>query len=361
MKKAVNITVFVINLAAGLGLLASCYAGCIDPVRLPFASLAAMAVPLFAVLMPVLLVLDLIWWRKTAILAAACIALCMPPLLDNFPVNPVKPEAKGRTWTLMTYNASSLMDLNGRYEGNLNPALAYIIERDADVVCLQEVCFIHQFERFHITRAQVDTLFARYPYRIIRDDFMTVLSKFPLKPLPVDGTGRDVPGYAELAACRLDVYGHDITLFNVHLQSYNLTDSDKQVYRRMTSLDRNTGASSIKHSIVDKIACAGVERSGQTEALIRAIAKYGGHNTVVCGDFNDVPGCRSLRRLQECGLRQVYAEVGNGYMRTFNRNRMYFRIDHVLWRGDFVPVDIVRDTLTCSDHYPLVTTFAFDH
>ena len=71
---------------------------------------------------------------------------------------------------------------------------------------------------------------------------------------------------------------------------------------------------------------------------------------------------QTLKRLESIGMvhREVYPEVGMGYMSTYNRNRFWFRIDHVLYRGNLRPVSMERGKTASSDHYPLLTTFVFD-
>jgi endonuclease/exonuclease/phosphatase (EEP) superfamily protein YafD len=111
-----------------------------------------------------------------------------------------------------------------------------------------------------------------------------------------------------------------------------------------------------------KLAAANLVRTEQVDTLIAGIHSIGGPNVIVCGDFNDVPGCTSLRNLTSIsGLKQVYPEVCCGPTYTFNTNRFYFRIDHVLYRGDLKPVEMVRGDIRCSDHYPLLTTFLLEN
>ncbi len=48
-----------------------------------------------------------------------------------------------------------------------------------------------------------------------------------------------------------------------------------------------------------------------------------GGNVIVCGDFNDVPGCRALRILESAGLTDAYAELGLGPTITFNASHFF--------------------------------------
>jgi orotate phosphoribosyltransferase len=58
-------------------------------------------------------------------------------------------------------------------------------------------------------------------------------------------------------------------------------------------------------------------------------------------------------------LSDVY---GQNLTFTYNRNRLYFRIDHVLYRGALRAVNVRCEhsgTGSHSDHYPLLTTFVW--
>jgi endonuclease/exonuclease/phosphatase (EEP) superfamily protein YafD len=91
--------------------------------------------------------------------------------------------------------------------------------------------------------------------------------------------------------------------------------------------------------------------------MVQFIKRFGGKNVIVCGDFNDVPGCYTMRQLEGQELKDVYGTIGLGYMNTYFHNRFYFCIDHVMYRGNITPINIRRDKIDLSDHYPLFTTF----
>lgn len=364
IRKILSHIALVVNILVAGAMVVTCYAGTVDPRHIPLAAAAAMAAPIAIFAMFVLLVMDIIWWRRTAIFAAVAIAACLPSVLDNFPLNTppgnLNAVEAANSFTLMTYNLYEFQDLTGEYPGNRNPAIDYIIEADPDVVCLQETSFFGTDSLVHITGDQIDTLSHRYPY-ILRSTAtaVTLLSKYKataLRTIPDQHTSGN--GYAAYA---LDIQGHRVAVFNVHLASLGLTDNDKQLFRDITDMKRSkVSAHAVKTELLDKISSAAVQRANETEDLIRDIAQYGGDNVVVCGDFNDVPGCWALRRLADTKLREVYPAVGLLYMRTFSHNRLYFRIDHVLWRGCMKPHEMTRGNVRWSDHFPLVTTFVFD-
>ena len=81
----------------------------------------------------------------------------------------------------------------------------------------------------------------------------------------------------------------------------------------------------------------------------------------MAGDFNDIQGSYALRTILGDGdMHDAYAENAFGPTITYHGNRFYFRIDHVLYRGDMEAVDIERGDTPSSDHYPLLTTFVMN-
>ena len=168
---------------------------------------------------------------------------------------------------------------------------------------------------------------------------------------------------------RLNIEGETVTLFDVHLKSYFLTQDDKELYRDVTNIkDVKNDIKDIhsikgtmfdvKSQLLGKVQRAAEDRELDAIRLGHLIDRYGGPNVIVAGDFNDVPGCYTLRHLAEFNLRQVYSELGFGPMITFNRDRFYFRIDHVLYRGALMPLRMRRGSSLASDHYPLLVRFA---
>lgn len=361
IKLVLRIAVRILNIIIGLGLLASCYAGCVDPRLIPFAAVVAMAAPLMIIIAAVMLVIDLIWYRRRAIFLGICMLLCSGQILENFPVNfgsgKLSPEEKADSWTLLSYNTYMCRDVEGKYPDSTNRTVSQIIAADADVVCLFECYFIDTDPQNHISRSQADTVRSRYPYRVSDDVGQTILSKYPLKPLQVSPTNSR--GLQRMIAYTVDIRGRRVALFLTHLQSMHMDNDDITMFSNVAGMKERPHARAVKRQLIDKIEAASVRRAGQAEQLLRDIREFGGENVVVCGDFNDVPGSWSLRRLADAGLKEVYPEVGLGYMRTYNSNRMYFRIDHVLYRGNMRAVSMHRGDIPSSDHFPLLTTFLF--
>lgn len=356
------------SFAVGLLLLASAWAGEVDPYRLPIAAVVAMLMPLVLPVAVVLFVADALWWRRSAVVIGIALALSMPSVFETFPVGTgsgvVTPQnSRGMLQlTVLTYNCAGWVDLTGRYEGGKNPTIETILRTDADIVALQEADSLGMPYRNHVTRPMLDSLHLHYPY-VIKDPTlrMLLLSKYPARslglPLTKLGDTED-----EIAGYTIDFNGRQITLFSMHLHSIGLTNRDKELYENVTRLGdkeemNRTTVNRVRYDLVGKLSGAAAVRSRQVKMLCGYVSQYAAKDVILCGDFNDVPSCYALNSLHRLGLREVYPAVGRGYMSTFNRNRFWFRIDHVLWRGNMRPVGIDRVGGITSDHYALLTTF----
>jgi endonuclease/exonuclease/phosphatase (EEP) superfamily protein YafD len=352
------------NIVACGALIAASFAGNYSPTEHHMLGVLPMIIPAAALAVIVLIVIDIIAWRRTAAFAFVCLMLCMPAILDVFPVH-IKPRAlngeeQERSWTLLSFNNFQNIDITGEYPDDENPYATYILQTDADVVCLQENEYFGPSQSVKMTQAQIDSLSARYPYIMLGGHALAIFSKYKIEPIDL-GYNFRAEGGGDMAAYRLYINDKRVTLFNVHLRSFGLTDNDKELYHELTEFKGKRRYREVRSELVGKVADAAADRALQADSLVRYIKHFGGTNVVVCGDFNDVPGCYTMRQLEEQQLKDVYGSIGFGYLNTYNANRLYFCIDHVMWRGDFAPRSIICDKLPISDHYPLLTTFVFNN
>lgn len=354
----------LINIVVCIGLISSAWVGTLNPAHWPRLAILSMTFPFWAVCTVMMLVADFFLSRKWCIGIAVATAISLPMFFVVFPLNIERGDVPKRlnndSWSLLTYNTVDFLDLTGKYPGGINPTIQYILGQNTDVVVLQETDFISAHAPFHITEAQIDTLRLRYPYIFIGTD-VTLLSRFDAEEIKVKGMDRQGrAGQGRFGAWLLDIHNRKVLIVGVHLKSIGLTGEDKELYREITQgrgVTKRSDIREIKSELIGKLGAANAVRSEQTMRIVNLIDSLGVDDVVVCGDFNDTPGCYSLYLLGKTGLREVYPLVGNGYMATYNRNRFYFEIDHVLVRGHYRPWSLRCGDLNSSDHYPLTVTF----
>ncbi len=352
---------------ATVGLVFASFGGNIPPADIRGICLMVLSFPAWAILMIILTILNAIWHRKALIICIITLIACSSALWEFFPLNIFSPSESDyndeQKFTMLTYNVCNYTANDSIYPNGENRTISYILRTDADIVNLQESEGIFVGMPYaKATSAQIDSLHSRYPYMLLYGRSQMVLSKYPVEAIP---TGNDVrQRISEIAVFRVDVNGTPITLINTHLYPYRLTTDDKSLYQNITELNRADSTTlkddlkGVRSQLLSKIQKAAENRAIDAERIGRYIKYFGGPNVIIAGDFNDVPGCYTLRRLKDFEMRDAYSDAGFGPMITYHANRFYFRIDHVLYRGCIKPLKMTRGDSKSSDHYPLLTTFA---
>ena len=370
-RKIAGILLWILTAVSSCALILGCFGGNLRPTEYRGMCLLVMMLPGWLILMGISTVLNILWCRKALPLSLLVWIACAAGVWEFMPLNLTRPSldkaASYPQFTFLTYNITNFTDLTDRYPGDINPTVSNILKINADVVNLQEAVVLTPTPKIHLTQAQIDSLHRAYPYILMYGKSQMLMSKYPAKAIHIGeyntrNEGSDDKG-GEIAVFRLNIEGESVTLFDVHLKSFSLTPEDKELFKDVTDLKDTDGnikgtMIDVKSQLLSKVQHAAEVRQRDADRLGRLIEKYGGPNVIVAGDFNDVPGCYTLRHLADFKLHQVYSELGFGPMITFNRDRFYFRIDHVLYRGALKPLRMQRGSSLASDHYPLLVRFA---
>lgn len=367
--KATLLTILlIINIIAALVTIVGAYGGCVNPERLVYPALVSMMLPGILIVDVLIFVFDIFVKRRFAWIIPIAWVISLPSLLNYSPLNvghkELTEEEKERSFTFLTYNVLHFWDFRGDVDGlESNATIDYILSTDADVVNLQEVEFIKSWPLWHIKPEQVQALDNKYPYRIVNVNLqLTLLSKYPFE---MDETPIPSPYDQRMALFKLNIKGHTVRLFNVHLEPIGLSLADKALYQSI--FEKAPGSErqwrkelrDVKTQLIDKLSSAFDKRVDQARFIRHTIDSIGG-DFIVAGDFNDIQGSYAARKVKGKDLNDAYSENAFGPTITYHGNRFYFRIDHVFYKGDMKAVDIERGNVKSSDHYPLLTTFIFD-
>ena len=200
----------------------------------------------------------------------------------------------------------------------------------------------------------------KYPYREQRLRDVVILSKHPYVVDNEAITERSRP-YKKSAAYKVQVNGRTLHIIGVHLESIHLSNSDKANYIDITDINFDEQKmEDVKTGILSKLATAFRTRAVQAKELRHYIDSVG-NNIILCGDFNDTPSSFSYNTIMGNDMSDAYRDCALGPTITFHDNRFYFRIDHILYKGDFEAINIERGNMKSSDHYPLFATFRWKH
>ncbi len=300
----------------------------------------------------------LIYKPKYILIPIASLVLSWGGVSRYFPIHIPQPiDNRQQGFTVMSYNAYSFADFE-QGKRNRNRTLDFILLQDADVICLQELSILKSNRNLHITQEQIDTLLTRYPYQISNNKVghLGLLSKYPARLLFETAYSPT----SAMAIYQVEIDGHPVTFVNQHLESIGLTKTDKELYQKITENPNTDQLDDIKTHLLSKLTKASQLRNEQADKIAEEISDISSA-LIVCGDFNDSPLSYSVRRFQRMGFHDTYSQLGFGPGITYHANRFWFRIDHILYRGNIEATALQRPRLKCSDHYPLITQFKWIH
>lgn len=356
-------TCILITWLMGIILLISAYSGYITPLHSSKPAILGMIFPIALVLNIIILIL----WacaRKISMIILVIIFLgaCFGQIKTfsplNFSESNIQPD--DNSFKVLTYNVMNFDDMDLNQDSIGNRTLRYILDKDADIVVMQEASAKEKMDKLKKINHLIPELNKKYPYREHRLKDLVIMSKYPYQ---IDNEEITSNAKQKSVAYRLNINGKTLYLINVHLESLNLTESDKALYRSTTDFSKITDNLSektvedVKSSLLSKLSTAFKKRAVQADDLKQYINSLNGKNVILCGDFNDTPSSYSYLTIKGDDMKDAYEECALGPTITFHANRFYFRIDHVLYKGDVEAVNIERGNTKSSDHYPLLITF----
>lgn len=364
--KALKVAGTLLSLALAAAVVTSAYAGMADPMEWNYLPMAGLAFPVVLGAAAALLVVWLLLrqFRMAAILAVA-LAVSWGPIFTFSPINiggATSDDDKPQSFSLLTYNALNFWDFTtGEKAPTPNRTLEFILQTDADIVCVQEMPTELRMEKWERDYAKsiTEKLCERYPYHSNKRQGLMTFSKYPIK-----ATNDSVYSANDIVYVGHDIsiQGHTLRVYNCHMQSLSLTDTDKAIFSdiRQIASHNEQDLAQAHDLLTTKLLTAFRSRSLQAKKLREKIDTCSVDNVIVCGDFNDTPGSFAYRTILGDDMSDAYRDCALGPTITFHSNHLYFRIDHVLYRGAMKAVDIDRPDIDCSDHYPLLATLAWD-
>lgn len=352
-----------LNVFIAAGTIFSGFGAYIDQEYMPFAGLASLTFPAWYTITFLLLIINLIFSRWLAVVSAATLLIALKPFFVFCPLNfgntTLSAEDSVRVFKILSYNVISFVDEENKSTSDFNRTMHTILRSEADALVLLEYENQGNLSKF-VPQTQIDSLNRLYPFFERGGRGTVMYSKRPiLHVVPPE----NLHSRGNMEIFRTSVANRPVNIFAVHLESIGLDDSDKDLFRSLTDTDTSdanrTTISAVRHQIISKLYGAFANRAWQGKILRSYVEQFGG-DMIICGDFNDVPGCRTIHILEQVGFKDAYAETATGPTITFNDPHFRFRIDHVLYKGNMHPISIERGNIASSDHYPMLTTFIWD-
>lgn len=262
---------------------------------------------------------------------------------QTYPLHPTYFTAnkeKTQDLRILIYN----IGLNNKYlnenKDNLHEIEKFFSSQDADIVVLPE----SRLSRRQALRTMLDSM---YQYDITQNYAIDpryietyVFSRYPI--LNIESIGHYI------YAMQIILPADTLSLISCHLtsnQSHSKLNAEDGFWVNLQKGFDSRKAQA--DTIVNYISA----EQGMTASLR--------HPIVICGDFNDLSGSETIRKIQGLNnLEDAWWQGGFGYGATFTGKHLYFRLDHILYSPQYLELQHVDiPSVSFSDHLPLVADF----
>lgn len=365
-KITIKAILLIITLIMAVAMLIAAWGGVVDPNKSSLMPLATLSMPVVLIGNAVVALVWLLMLKwKYALIPLATIAISWSPVSTVCPINLLATDAnKDSTFSVMSFNVANF----GPYDPNNHEpskSMRYILDQDADFVLLQEGSQERNYLALSNVEMMREELERKYPYHSDGYRDLMILSKLPYTVVS-DSAFAEAPehdGAVYAKAFDIEIGGDkQLRIINIHLHSFGMKEDDKNFYadltRRGVNVNKRSELERIKTSLLSKLVLA-FKLHAQEATVVRSLIDSSPDNVIVCGDFNDTPSSHCYRIVAGDDLHDTFQDCGSGITWTFNDRRMYFKIDHIMYRGGMQAVDWRRDKAGDSDHYPQVATFAW--
>lgn len=339
-----------VNVMVILFLLLSAYSPYLHPQDYPILSCFGLAFPIFLCLNLLFLFFWLLVYRKYTLLPILAFVCCWDAVRTYIPMNLFDDEKPEQAIKFLSYNTMAFGNREAHTKDKPNKVLKYLVESDADIICLQECVWGDRLKK-----KDVDNALKKYKYKHHYSfakglNGLGVYSRYPIlsaTPVPIESRSNASIAY------RIKVDEDTLLVINNHLESFRIQDADVDIYHEMLDAPNNGHFFSGFRQLWKKLALPAAVRARQADKVTEIVSDYKGQGVIVCGDFNDSPISYS-HRVMTRHLKDAFVESGNGLGISYHQNRFYFRIDHILTTPNIQSYECTVDrSIAASDHYPI--------
>lgn len=347
------------NVVVVLIMLATLLASVVSPQKFILPAYATLIFPLFVIINIGFVVFWILAKKWLFLFSLVALLYVSPEISVIFPLHfgKTKVADNEKTIKVLSYNTKLNAMLVKHTASNPNPIIDYILNEDADIVCLQE--FATSPNADFLTEKDVVKIFRdKYPYRYITykaksswsEIGVATFSKFPI-------VNKDTVYFnSNYNLCQyLDVKIDDqvIRVVNVHLESNRLTKHDKDMPIELKDDFNAEKLSGTTMHLSRKLGSAYRIRAVQADSVAALISRTP-YKLLLCGDFNDIPLSYSYTKIKG-NMKDAFAESGFGLGWSYNESIFRFRIDHVMCSPEFNVIECKIGKPQGSDHYPVVS------
>ncbi len=364
-KNIVKLLLLILNLLVVGMMIAALVASRVSPEKLLLPAFASLVLPIIIGLNMFFVIFWILFKKWLFLISAITLVLSFNTCRTVFPINfNVNDRVPGeKSFTLMTYNTHANDLMSKHTKSNPNPPIQYILDKDPDIVCIQE--YSANDDDTHLTKADLKKIFSHYPYKHIHFKVETgwssfgvaTYSKFPIvnrQYIEFD-SNQNLSTFSDIV-----IHGDTFRLYNCHLETTKITESDMIMAKRLRyELDADNLKGTTMH-LSKKLGAAYRIRARQADQVAASI-KESPYPVIVAGDFNDVPASYAYSKIRG-SMKDAFVERGTGLGWTFNESIFRFRIDHIFFDPVFELINFKLDNKVFhSDHFPLIATFNFNN
>jgi len=341
-------------------LILSAFSGYVSPHRIVFLSYLGLFFPFILVGNIALFTVWLLFkqWKKI-LLHLVVFGICGGAIYTYCPLHKKTEKIPEDAIKILTYNVMRFNDLNKKDEGNPpNSILQFILENDADIVCIQEFGSSKKSKSHFLTDKEIMEALNKYPYHYLNSlqypnanekYGLAIFSRFPIISTQNISYESVVNGSF---VTELDINGKKVTLINNHLESNKLTTEERSNYYQLTREIDSESLNSFTQMMTTRLTPAFKARADQAHIISKIIEENENPYIIVCGDFNDTPISYTRYKIKG-SLRDAFVDTGSGLGITYNKHRFLFRIDYILHSKNIKSYNCTVGKLKSSDHYPL--------
>ena len=280
------------------------------------------------------------------IIPVATIACCIPYIGTLVQIRSIDEHVEASAGLkIATYNVAAF---NRETSGFMAlDILAEMRRQKVDICCMQE------YQNVSGDKKNSDSYKDYFPYMAVGRDDMVIYSRYPIKnskPILFDYTNNSAM-WADI-----DVKGHMIRVFNVHLQTTGISGTLHRA-AKLENQNYDVSGSRLLSAIFGNYTLGMMFRASQ--ANIVATERLNSDKPVIlCGDFNDVPYSYVYNTMLG-NMVDGFKECGSGWMRTFRGGKKAVRIDYIFHDKAFKGMSYYTSDLTYSDHLPVFMKVSF--
>lgn len=333
------------NIASIIVMLLIGYSGRLNPADHPILSCMGLFFPILLLINFLFLLFWVLVRMRLMIIPILGFLVCYQPLRTYLPLHFSSEDSAEATLKVLSYNVKDF-DIGKNDDRDVHKASQYILDSDADIVCLQEVVLGNPY----LTPA-----LKVYPWKTDmpgdRYGGLVVLSKYPIlkkKRIPY-------PSQGNLSmAVTIDVDGEKVIVINNHFQTSGLTIEDKKDFSDMVGGGKRQEIHRESKHLLTILGRSAGKRAGQVDKVAAYVREHQENPLLLCGDFNETPISYSHETFAKL-LTDCYVTTGNGVGWSYNSNRIHVRIDNIFCSSHWQPLKCEIDTkIHASDHYPII-------